>query len=178
MKSKNLYKKGYIHVYTGDGKGKSTAAFTVALRTIGAGGSVYIAQFVKDMKYSDVIAMEQFLPNVQIKQYGNGCFIFDKPKQIDIEMAKSGLNEVAEIIKSGEYDLVILDEANIAIHFDLFSAEDLIAALKEKTEHTEIIITGRYAKQELIDFADLVTEMKEVKHYYTQGVLSRKGIDC
>lgn len=169
--------KGYIQVYTGNGKGKTTAAFGLALRAVGAGKKVFIAQFVKGLEYSEIKAVEQFLPAVTLRQYGLGCFIIKSPTDEDIKCAKEGLNEVAEIILSGKYDIIILDEANIAIHYNLFSAEDLIQAISAKDEKTEIVITGRYACQQIIDIADLVTEMKEVKHYYQKGVEARVGIE-
>lgn len=169
--------KGYIHVYTGNGKGKTTAAIGLAVRAIGAGKKVIFAQFVKGQIYSEVKTMQQFLPQITLKQYGLDCFIYNKPKQEDIDSARKGFEEVSEIILSGKYDVVILDEANIAIYYQLFSVEELIELLKRKPEQTEIIITGRYAFDKLIECAELVTEMKEIKHYYTQGIQARIGIE-
>ncbi len=169
--------KGYIQIYTGNGKGKTTAAIGLAIRAVGAGKKVFFAQFVKGMAYSEVKALQQFSPNIIIKQYGLSCFINRAPKQEDIDAAQKGLATVTEIILSGKYDIVVLDEANIAIYYHLFTAEELIEILKRKPENTEIIITGRYACRELIDFADLVSEMKEVKHYYTKGITAREGIE-
>ena len=169
--------KGYIQVYTGNGKGKTTAAFGLALRAAGADKQVFIAQFVKGQEYSEITAVREFLPTVTVKQYGLECFIVNTPTQADIDIARQGLEEVAAIIASGEYDIVILDEANIAIFYKLFTAAELIEILKSKPENVEIIITGRYACPEILETADLVTEMKEVKHYYTQGVQARVGIE-
>ena len=169
--------KGYIQIYTGNGKGKTTAALGLALRAAGAGKKVFFAQFVKGQIYSEVKALQMYMPMVEIKQYGLSCFIRDTPTLADIEMAKEGFKEVSEIILSGKYDIVVLDEANIAIFYKLFSANELIAVLKQKPEETEIIITGRYAAPELIEVADLVTEMLEVKHYYQKGVNARVGIE-
>jgi cob(I)alamin adenosyltransferase len=169
--------KGYIQVYTGNGKGKTTSAIGLSVRAVGAGKKVFFAQFVKGQVYSEVKAILQYLPNITIKQYGLDCFIYQKPKQEDIEAAREGFEEVSEIILSGKYDVVVLDEASIAIYYQLFSVEELIELLKRKPEQTEIIITGRYAPTELIEFADLVTEMKEIKHYYTQGIQARIGIE-
>ena len=170
--------KGYIQVYTGNGKGKTTAAFGLALRAAGAGKQVFIAQFVKGQEYSEIKAVRELLPTVTVKQYGLDCFIVNTPTQADIDIARQGLEEVAAIIASGGYDIVILDEANIAIFYKLFTAAELIEILKSKPENVEIIITGRYACPEILETADLVTEMKEVKHYYTQGVQGRVGIEC
>lgn len=169
--------QGYIQVYTGNGKGKTTAALGLTLRAVGAGKKVFFAQFVKGQRYSEVKAIEQYLPNVQIKQYGLDCFIEKNPTQADIDAARQGLQEVKEVIVSGYYDVVVLDEANIAVFYKLFSAQELIEVIKQKPSETEIIITGRYAAPELIEIADLVTEMKEIKHYYTKGVEARKGIE-
>ena len=170
--------KGYIQVYTGNGKGKTTAAFGLALRAAGAGKKVFFAQFVKGQIYSEVKAIRHFIPSVEIRQYGLACFIRNIPTQADIEAARTGLREVADIIFSGKYDIVVLDEANIAIYYGLFTAGELIEVLRQKPLETEIIITGRYAVPELIEMADLVTEMQEVKHYYTKGIQARTGIEC
>jgi cob(I)alamin adenosyltransferase len=169
--------KGYIHVYTGNGKGKTTAALGLALRAVGAGKKVFFAQFVKGKIYSEIEAIRKFVPCIAIKQYGLGCFIIEKPTDADIQAAHKGLEEITQIMASGLYDLIVLDEATIAIFFKLFSVEEFIKALKKRTGKTEIVITGRYAPKKLIELADLVTEMKEVKHYYTKGIEARKGIE-
>lgn len=169
--------KGYIQVYTGNGKGKTTAAFGLALRAVGAGKKVFFAQFVKGKTYSEIEAVKHFLPDIHIKQYGLGCFIVKKPTQADIDAAQKGLDEIAAVISSGEYDMVVLDEVNIALFYNLYSLQTVLEILKAKPEATEVILTGRYAPQELIDTADLVTEMTEVKHYYTRGVEARVGIE-
>ena len=169
--------KGYVQVYTGNGKGKTTAALGLALRATGAGKKVYIAQYAKGMHYSELDAIADHLPNITLKQYGLGWFIFNSPKQEDIEAARAGLEEVEDIITGNEYEIIILDEANIAIFYNLFSVEELINILNKRNEQTEIIITGRYACPEIIEYADLVTEMTEIKHYYQQGVEARVGIE-
>lgn len=169
--------KGYIQVYTGNGKGKTTAAFGLSLRAVGAGKKVFFAQFVKGKMYAEIEVVNRYLPDITIKQYGLGCFIIDKPTQKDVEAAQAGLKEIKEIIQTGKYDVIVLDEANIALFYNLFTVESLIDIIKLKPEATEIIITGRYAPPELIEIADLVTEMKEVKHYYNKGVEAREGIE-
>lgn len=169
--------KGYIHVYTGNGKGKTTAAFGVAIRAAMSDKKVYIGQFVKDMKYSET-KIEKYLKNIKIEQFGEGCFINRKPNDMDKEKAKSALKYCGEILKNGEYDLVILDEINIALYFNLIEVEDVLEVLNNRADNVEVILTGRYAPEKLIESADLVTEMKEKKHYLAQGVISRKGIDC
>ncbi|MFW5855710.1 MAG: cob(I)yrinic acid a,c-diamide adenosyltransferase [Bacillota bacterium] len=167
---------GMIHVYTGDGKGKTTAAIGLAIRSVGAGNKVFIGQFVKGMKYSELDVLKK-MENIKIKQYGLDCFIKNDPTPEDIEAAAGGLEEMTEILKSGEFDLVIMDEANIAVYFDLFSVEELIKAVEKRAENVEVVITGRRAEKKIIERADLVTEMREVKHYYQKGVKARTGIE-
>lgn len=168
---------GHIHVYTGNGKGKTTAALGLALRAVGAGKKVFFAQFVKGKSYSEIEFVQKYIPGITIKQYGLGCFIVKDPTFQDIEAARKGLAEVSSIIKSGKYDVVVLDEANIATYYNLFSVEELIDTISNKKDEAEIIVTGRYAPDKLINIADLVTDMKEVKHYYNKGIEARKGIE-
>jgi len=169
--------KGYIHIYTGNGKGKTTAALGLSVRAIGAGKKVFIAQFVKGKKYSETEAVDKYLPGITVKQYGLGCFIIKDPTEEDIKAARKGLTEVSQILSSGEHDIVILDEVMIALFYNLFTVKELIDIIKEKREETELLMTGRYAPEELIELADLVTEMREIKHYYSKGVEARKGIE-
>jgi cob(I)alamin adenosyltransferase len=168
--------KGYIQVYTGDGKGKTTAALGLSLRAAASGKKVYIAQFVKGMHYSELDILST-IQNITLRQYGRNCFIYSRPTQDDSAAALHGLSETETVLQSGEYDVVVLDEANIALYYGLFSFDDLKRVLISRANHVEVIITGRYAPQELLDMADLVTEMKEIKHYYTKGVEARTGIE-
>lgn len=169
--------KGYVHVYTGDGKGKTTAALGLALRAAGSGLNVFFAQFVKGMRYSEHIALDKLADYITVKQYGRECFIKDAPKQEDISAAQEGLLEVREIMLLGKYQVIVLDEANIATHYNLFSVEDLLDLIRLKPDDVELVITGRYADPRIIEAADLVTEMKEAKHYYQKGVSARDGIE-
>lgn len=169
--------KSYVHVYTGNGKGKTTAALGLALRACGAGKKVFFAQFVKGKPYSEIEAIKKFLPQITIKQYGLDCFIYNEPTANDIKIAQKGFFEIEKIIQSKKYDILVLDEANIALYYKLFSLEKFIELIKSRPDNLEIIITGRYAPQELIDIADLVSEINEIKHYYTKGVEARKGIE-
>jgi cob(I)alamin adenosyltransferase len=169
--------KGYVQVYTGDGKGKTTAAIGLSVRAIGAGLRVFLAQFVKGMVYSELKSLERFSPQLIVKQYGRAQFVHNKPTEEDIAAARAGYEEVRKIVTSGKYDLVILDEANIAVHFKMLSVEDLLRIIDEKPESVELIFTGRNADPRLIERADVVTEMKEVKHYYKKGVAARPGIE-
>jgi cob(I)alamin adenosyltransferase len=169
---------GYVQVYTGDGKGKTTAAIGLALRAAGAGLKVFVAQFVKSDKYSEILALERFSDLITCRQYGSGCWLRGQPDDEDVRLAGSGLEEVRRILETGRYDVVILDEANIATHFGLLAVDNLIALIDSKPPEVELIFTGRKADPRLIDRADLVSEMREIKHYYQKGVLARKGIDC
>ena len=169
--------KGMLQVYTGDGKGKTTAAFGLALRMMGSGKKVFIAQFAKGTKSGELNAVKIFKDQITIKQYGGKNFIKEKPTVEDIEIARKGFDEIKEILKSGEYDLVILDEANIAVYYNLFSIDELLEIIDNREKHVEVIITGRKVDEKLIEKADLITEMKEIKHYYSKGIQARKGIE-
>ncbi len=164
-----------VHVYTGNGKGKTTASLGISLRAVCAGKKVFFLQFVKGMKYSELKAQE-LLPNFEMKRYGRNAFIRKNPKQEDIDLAKKALNHAKEILNA-DYDLVVLDEINIALFYNLLTVNEVIEVIKNRTEKTEVVMTGRYAKDEIIEFADLVTEMKEIKHYYKQGIHARVGIE-
>lgn len=168
--------KGYIQLYTGHGKGKTTAALGLAIRAIGAGKTVYVGQFVKGMPYSELEALKRF-PEITIVQYGLDCFIQNEPTENDIQAARDGLRKLTSIIENNQYDIVIMDEVCIALYYRLFEVREVAYLLSKKPEAMEIIMTGRFAPQELLDLADLVTEMKEVKHYYKNGVEARKGIE-
>lgn len=169
--------KGLVHVYTGAGKGKTTAALGLGLRAVGAGLKVHMIQFMKGRKYSEIDAIKN-LPNFTISQYGRDEFVNkEKPEKIDIELAKKGLTYAKEIIKSGKYDVVILDEINVALDYKLISLEDVFKLIKEKPEKLELVLTGRYAHPEIVKLSDVVTEMLEIKHPYQKGVICRKGID-
>jgi len=171
--------RGYVQVYTGDGKGKTTAALGLALRAVGAGLRVFIAQFIKgpEYEYSEINALKNYLPMVTLKQYGRGCFITGNPTPEDLELAQAGLREIQTLMAAGAFDVLILDEANIATHFGLLKVEELVELIRQKPPNLEIVLTGRRAAPEIIAIADLVTEMREVKHYYHQGVTARLGIE-
>ncbi|NCA86282.1 MAG: cob(I)yrinic acid a,c-diamide adenosyltransferase [Clostridia bacterium] len=168
--------KGYIHLYTGNGKGKTTAAIGLAIRAAGAGKRVFIAQFVKGMHYSELDALKRF-PEIEIRQYGLDCFIKNEPTQKDIDAARAGLAEVVKVMAENRFDILILDEICIALYYHLFEEEEIIDLLKTKPEEMEVVLTGRYAPDALFEIADLVTEMKEIKHYYNNGVAAREGIE-
>ena len=168
--------KGYVQVYTGNGKGKTTASLGLAIRAAGAGLKVFIVQFMKQGDYSEIKALSEF-DNITVEQYGAGKFVKGKPSEEEQVSGAKGYQRVCEILKAGEHDLVIAEEANVAVMCNLFSQEDLLALIELKPEHVELVITGRGATPATIERADLVTEMTEVKHYYKQGVMARIGIE-
>ena len=167
---------GMVHVYTGNGKGKTTSAIGLAVRAVGAGLNVYIGQFAKGKKYSELNSLSD-IDNIKVEQFGQNYFIKGSPTEKDINSAQKGFNKIKEVLKSGKYEVVILDEANIATYYELFTVQELIDVIEERAENVEVIITGRMADKKLINYADLVTEMKEIKHYYQQGVIARTGIE-
>ncbi|HHT96765.1 MAG TPA: cob(I)yrinic acid a,c-diamide adenosyltransferase [Clostridiales bacterium] len=168
--------KGFIQVYTGNGKGKTTAALGLSVRAVCAGKKVYFAQFVKGMKYSELEAVK-YLPNFEMEQFGRDTFIYKEAKQDDIDAARIGLEKCRKILQEGRHDIVVLDELNIALFYKLFTVKEAIEMIESRAENVEVIITGRNANQAIIEIADLVTEMKEVKHYYSKGVEARLGIE-
>jgi len=170
--------KGLIQVYTGSGKGKTTAAMGLAMRAAGQGLRVYIVQFMKGWPYYGELSTVGRHPNITLKQFGRPDFV-DKehPEPIDVRMAQDALEHGREIVMSGEYDLVILDEVNVALEWKLIELQDLLSLLDGKPEGVELVLTGRYAHPEVITRADVVTEMKEIKHPYQRGLTSRQGID-
>jgi len=169
--------KGYVHVYTGKGKGKTTAALGLSIRAAGAGMKVFIAQFVKKGDYSEIKSLKRLSDLITIEQFGLGRFIDGEPQLEDIEAAQKGLKRVKSIMSLGEYKVIILEEANVAVKKGLLSVHDLLSVIFTKPYDVELIITGRYASPRIIDNADLVTEMKQIKHYFQKGVQAREGIE-
>ena len=169
---------GLVQVYTGDGKGKSSAAFGLALRAIGRGLKVYIVQFIKGgFDYGELYIVDK-LPNLTLKAFGRGKFVTEKPPaKVDVEFAQEALALAEKVVASGEYDIVILDEVNVALNLKLIELERVMKMIKNKPKRVELVLTGRYAPNEVVEAADLVTEMKEVKHPYSKGFQARKGIE-
>jgi cob(I)alamin adenosyltransferase len=175
--SEQKLSKGYVQVYTGDGKGKTTAALGLALRASGHGMRTYIGQFMKGQQYGELEALRDH-PCIMLEQYGDlRCIRREEVTSKHVAQAQRGLEQAREAMLSGKYDIVVLDEVNVAIWFGLLGVEEVLAFLDQRPACVEVILTGRRAPQELIDRADLVTEMREVKHYYAQGVAAREGIE-
>ncbi|GAB4283793.1 MAG: cob(I)yrinic acid a,c-diamide adenosyltransferase [Deferrisomatales bacterium] len=170
-------KKGCVQVYTGEGKGKTTAAMGLALRAAGAGLNVFIAQFAKRGTYSEHKSLERLSDRITVRQYGLNGFIRNGASPEDREAARRGLDEVGQAMASGHYQVIIVDEGNIAPALGLFPAEDLVHLIDARPEGVELVLTGRRAAAPVIARADLVTEMREVKHYYRSGVPAREGIE-
>jgi len=169
--------KGYVHVFTGNGKGKTTAALGLSIRAAGAGLKVFFAQFIKKGEYSEIKALQRFADFITVEQFGLGRFTNKKPKPEDIRAAREGLKRIKQIMATEKYDLVILDEANVAVKLGLIPVQDLLGVIISKPQATELVITGRYASARIMDIADIVTEMKATKHYYQEGVRARVGIE-
>lgn len=169
--------KGYIQVYTGDGKGKTTAALGLTLRAVGAGLKVYIAQFIKMGDYSEISTLERLSDSVTVEQFGCGRFAKGRASEEDIALAGKGLSRIKDIFASGQYDVVIMDEANVAVSCELFEVEALVDIMDSKPKNLELIITGRNAPLPVIEKADLVSQVNAVKHYFQNGVKARIGIE-
>lgn len=175
-----MTERGYIQVYTGNGKGKTTAALGLALRAAGRGMKTYIAQFLKKGEYGELLAVKRYLPElIVIEQFGlpefhhqeNGVSIVER------EAAEAGMGAVKKAMVSGDYRIVVLDEINTLLHFKIIAVEPVLRFLDQKPKDVELVLTGRYAPQAIIDRADLVTEMKEIRHYYQKNIQARTGIE-
>jgi cob(I)alamin adenosyltransferase len=171
--------KGYVQVYTGNGKGKTTAALGLALRAAGHGQKVYIGQFLKGQTYGELISIKKVFPLVTIEQFGRKGFVHvtKDPDLEDIDRAKRGLKKCLAAMLSKKFRIIVLDEINVAVDLNLLTEAEVHKFLDQRPEDVEVVLTGRYAPASFIKRADLVTEMKERKHYYKKGVMARKGIE-
>ena len=169
--------QGFVQIYTGDGKGKTTAALGLVLRAAGAGLRVYFGQFIKNADYSEIKALARFADCITVRQFGRGCFLLTEPAPEDRAAARRALEGLSEALTSGDYDLVIADEANVAVALGLIEANDLVSLIDRRPEQVELVLTGRGAPEAVLARADLVTEMRCVRHYYDRGVLARPGIE-
>lgn len=170
--------KGYVQIYTGNGKGKTTAALGLITRAVGNNLKIFFCQFMKGTDYGELKTIAKF-PTVKHERYGRGVFIRKKEfvTDEDIELMKSGYESLKSALLSGEYDIVIADEIIGTLKFDLISIDEIKFLIENKPENVELVLTGRNAPEELIELADLVTEMREVKHYFKKGVYARVGIE-
>jgi len=170
-------KKGYIQIYTGDGKGKTTAAIGSAIRAAGYGMKTYIGQFMKGQHYGELTALRDH-SCITIEQYGDvECVHRKEITQKHMDQAQQGLKRAREMMLSNQYDIIILDEINVAVWFDLITTEEVIELLNERPKNVEFILTGRRAPEAFLEMADLVSDVKEIKHYYNRGVKARTGIE-
>ncbi|MDW7643464.1 MAG: cob(I)yrinic acid a,c-diamide adenosyltransferase [Desulfuromonadales bacterium] len=172
-------KKGLIQIYTGNGKGKTTASLGLAFRAAGHGFKVRILQFMKGSTvYGELESAKRLSPEITIEQVGRDTFVSkSNPDPVDVAMAQAGFEKARDILLSGDYDLVILDELNCAVDFGLIPVDEVKELIRRKPAHTELVMTGRGAHPDIIALADLVTEMREVKHYYNSGQPAREGIE-
>ncbi len=171
--------KGLVQVYTGNGKGKTTASLGLVFRALGHGLRIHVMQFMKGQTiYGELESAKQFADNLTIEQVGLPGFVKEgKQTEVDHDMAQKALVRAKVIVASGDYDLVVLDELNCAVDFDLVELESVKEIIRIKSEHTELVITGRNAHPDVIELADLVTEMREIKHYFNNGQQARVGIE-
>ncbi len=169
--------KGYVQVYTGDGKGKTTASLGLSLRAAGAGLRVYIAQFLKSGDYSEIKALQRFADLVTVEQFGLGRFVKGQPAKEDIKAGAAGVARIKQVFLEGQHDMVIVEEGNTAAACGIFPVETLLELVEIRPDELELVITGRGADPRIIEQADLVTEMREIKHYYQKGVAARVGIE-
>lgn len=166
-------------VYTGDGKGKTTAALGLLVRAVGAGLRVRVFQFLKRGEYSELHTLASRFPEIEVTQCGSGSFIRDLSNipQEDRDLAMEGFAQARQAVMGGQYGLVILDEANTAMAMGLIPVEDMLALMRQKPASTELVLTGRDAPPAILEAADLCTEMRKIKHYYDNGIPARKGIE-
>ena len=173
-----IMEKGLVQIYTGDGKGKTTAALGLAMRAAGRGFSVFMVQFLKGRQYGELESAKKLSDRFKIVQSGLDSFVKKgEPSEEDLRLAREGLELARDAIRSGGYDIVILDEVNVAVELGVLKVEDVLHLIDERPVGVELVLTGRYAPPEFCERADLITEMKNVKHCYDVGVEMREGIE-
>jgi cob(I)alamin adenosyltransferase len=169
--------KGYVQIYTGDGKGKTTAALGLALRSAGHKKRVFIGQFMKGQHYGELSVLAD-IDEIDIEQFGDaGCIRREEVTDLHRQHAERGMKRIEEILSSGVYQMVIMDEIAVAIWFGIVDLERVLGVLEKRPNGIELILTGRRAPKQLLEAADLVTEMQEIRHYYQDGVPAREGIE-
>ncbi len=171
-------KKGLVQIYTGNGKGKTTASLGLAFRAAGHDFRVYVMQFMKGQTvYGELEAARRLGSNITIEQVGRKAFVAREPDPQDLEMARQAFARARALVTSGDYDLVVLDEMNCVVDYGLIPLEEVKMLIRDKALHTELVMTGRNVHPDIIEMADLVTEMREIKHYYNAGQAARRGIE-
>lgn len=171
-------KNGMLMVITGNGKGKTTSAFGQALRALGQGYRVCIIQFMKGREYGEIKALKKYLPDITLYQYGLDSFVMrDNPAPVDIELAREGFEKAKEVINSGNFDMIILDEINVVGDFKLVPEEEIVELARNRPPELDLVFTGRYASEKIKDMAELVSEVTEIKHHYNAGIKNRAGIE-
>ncbi len=171
--------QGLVQIYTGNGKGKTTASLGLSLRAAGHGFKVYVMQFMKGSTvYGELESARRLAPELTIEQVGRDVFVSrSNPDAVDVRMAREAFVRARQLVESGDYDLVVLDELNCAVDFGLVPLDEVKEMIRRKAPRTELVMTGRGAHPEIIELADLVTEMREIKHYYNSGQHARTGIE-
>ena len=171
--------RGYIQIYTGNGKGKTTAALGLAFRAMGRGFKTYFGQFIKGQKYGEIEAAGSSNGMITLEQYGRHTFLHASKRHSlkDKELVQAGLVKARKAMLSGNYDIIVLDEIITTLYFKLISLDELLGFIGDKPPNVELVMTGRHAPRKLLDTADLVTQMTEVKHYYKKGISARNGIE-
>lgn len=169
--------KGYVHVYTGNGKGKTTSVIGIMVRAAGAGKKIYFGQFMKQGDYSEIKVLQERFPEITLEQYGGRLLLDKESEATDIAIAQEGIKRAKEALHSGKYDMVVLDEVNIVVFLEQVQLEQLIELIENRPENVELVLTGRYANEKIIEMADLVSEIQQVKHYFNNGVQARLGIE-
>ncbi len=171
---------GKFQLYTGNGKGKTTAALGLSVRAACNGLKVYFGQFMKGREYSELCLPDHFSELIVMEQFGTPKLICkgEMPSEEDLQFAWSGLEKTRAAMISGEYDIIVADELNVTVYMGLLKEDDVVEFIGQRPHDVELVLTGRYAPDSFIEIADLVTEMKEIKHYYaTENLLARKGIE-
>ena len=169
--------KGRLYVFTGNGKGKTTAALGMAIRAAGSGKRVFIAQFAKQGHYSEIEALNRLSDSITVEQFGTGRFVGKQPQSIDIRAAAEGLERVKQVMAGEDYQMIVMDEAAVAVKLGLLAADDLCEVAINRPDYMDLVITGRYAPKRIIELADFATEMRARKHYFEKGVRARIGIE-
>jgi cob(I)alamin adenosyltransferase len=169
--------RGYVHVYTGAGKGKTTAALGLAFRAAGAGLRVFVGQLLKGPACCEHQALCRFADRIDVRRFGPGEFIVGTPSRSQRHAASAGLAACREVLVAGEHKVVILDEINVAANIQLLPVESVLDLIDARPKHVELVLTGRGADERVVQRADLVTEMRAVKHYFDAGVSARRGIE-